>query len=103
MEERTILADQLRKHPTSDFICFAGKVENIIHFAMAVHINTIVYFTSLLDFLKSILDLVDLRMYLLYRMSPSPVEVKSTEIASAIAVNYAIHIDHRVDSELVVP
>lgn len=102
MKERSIFAEQLSEHPTSDFILFAAIGKNIVHFAMTMQIDAIINLVLLLELSQLIFYVVDLRMQLLDRVSPRPVKVKASEIASAVAVNYAINIDHGVDSELIV-
>lgn len=103
MKERSVFAQQLREHPTSDLILFAAIGKNIIHFAMTMQIDAIINLVPLLELSQLIFYVIDLWVQLLDRVSPRPVEVKASEIASAVAVDYAINIDHGVNSELIVP
>jgi hypothetical protein len=69
---------------------------------MAMQIDAIINLMPLLDLSQLIFYVIDLWMQLLDRMSPGPIEVKSSEIASAVAIYYAIYIYHGVNSELIV-
>jgi len=69
---------------------------------MAVQIDAIINLMPLLDLSQLIFDVIDLWMQLLYRMSPRPVEIKAREVASAVAIDYSIYVDHGVNSELIV-
>ena len=90
------------ENPWLNLILLAAIRKDVVLLAVTMEIETANYSLLELQLLYFIHDRTNLRMQLFDWTSPHAIEVESWKVASEVAINNSVNIDHRKDVEFIV-